>query len=320
MKLTIIVPVYGVEKYIEKCISSLLVPDYYEYEILVVDDGTKDRSIDIVKEKYCDSRIRIVHQDNAGLSAARNFGVMEANGDYVWFFDSDDWADTEKIPQIIKMLGDCEALALSHHYMNYDSLEQSVHGYTTNAQTGLELISQVFVPCAPFYIYKRDFLINNVCFFEKGLLHEDVLFTSTTLPLVKKLQIYTSPVYHHYMRKGSITHSYSPKRIMDCLYILNKLVNYGKTSIPKKNKYKWGKCIVAQLNGLLYLTYHSVDKELKNHVYKYINGNFQLLKYLIRSWKINEMIWGLLALLFGCKIATVYNILYKMKYRHKYIC
>lgn len=317
MKLTIIVPVYGVEKYIEKCISSLLVPYCYKYEILVVDDGTKDRSIDIVKEKFCDSRIRVIHQENAGLSAARNFGMMEAKGDYVWFFDSDDWADTEKIPQIIEMLGDCEALALSHHYMNYDSLEQSVHGYTTNAQTGLELMSHVFVPCAQFYIYKRVFLINNGCFFEKGLLHEDMLFTSTTLPLVKNLQIYTEPIYHHYMREGSITHSYSQKRVMDSFYILQKLVDYGKTSIPKNNKYRWGKCVVAQLNGLLFLTRDIEDKELKKHIYKYVDGNYQLLMYLIFSGFFNEVIWGLSALLFGGRIATVYNMLYKMKYRQK---
>ena len=102
--LSIIVPVYNVEPYIKKCIASLLVPNCDEYEIIVVNDGTKDNSINIIRKNFDDSRIRIIEQDNAGLSAARNRGIREACGEYIWCFDSDDWAEPDAISQIISEL------------------------------------------------------------------------------------------------------------------------------------------------------------------------------------------------------------------------
>ena len=102
MKLSIIVPVYNVEKYIIKCIDSLLLNNTNDYEIIVVNDGTKDRSIELVKNKFCDSKIRIVEQENQGLSAARNTGVAEAMGDYIWFVDSDDTVDEDSRRGVLK--------------------------------------------------------------------------------------------------------------------------------------------------------------------------------------------------------------------------
>lgn len=93
IKLTIIIPVYNVEKYVGRCIESCLKQDLSpkEYEILVVNDGSKDGSIDIVR-RYAreNENIRIIEQENAGLSAARNHGIKEARGEYLWFVDSDD--------------------------------------------------------------------------------------------------------------------------------------------------------------------------------------------------------------------------------------
>ena len=85
MKLSIIIPVYQVEKYVKKCVSSLLIPNRNDYELIIINDGTKDRSIEIVEQSFSDSRIRIIHQKNAGLSAARNRGIRAAKGLYFWF-------------------------------------------------------------------------------------------------------------------------------------------------------------------------------------------------------------------------------------------
>ena len=316
MKLSIIVPVYGVEKYIAKCIASLLSPHVDGYEVLVVDDGTKDRSIEIVEERFSDPRIRIIHQENAGLSAARNRGILEAKGDYVWFFDSDDWAETERIPAIIDMLCDCEALALSHYYIDKNPNYQKIHGYNSSARTGLDLMSEVFMPCAPYYLYKKKFLVENDFFFEKGILHEDDLFTSITLPKVRQLKIFDEPVYHHYMREGSITHIVTPKRIDDIIYILKKLLDYGEVNIPSAYKYKWGKCVVCNINGLLYLS-HNLSEEyadIRENVENYVNGNRQMLMYLLKSKALKEVMWAIFAILLGGRIATAYNMLYKIRY------
>ena len=90
MKLSIIVPVYNVEKYINECIKSLLELTIDNFEIIVVDDGSKDKSISIVKS-FNDNRIKIIYKKNGGLSSARNAGLKEAIGEYVAFVDSDDY-------------------------------------------------------------------------------------------------------------------------------------------------------------------------------------------------------------------------------------
>ena len=104
MKLSIIVPVYNVEKYIVKCISSLLDQQTNDYEIIIVNDGTKDKSIDLIKKTFNDSKIAIIEQENQGLSAARNTGVRHSKGEYIWFVDSDDWIAKGGIDELIPIL------------------------------------------------------------------------------------------------------------------------------------------------------------------------------------------------------------------------
>ena len=85
MKLSIIVPVYNVEKYIVKCISSLLCQDTNDYELIIVNDGTKDKSIELIEEHFNDDKIKIVNQENKGLSGARNTGLEYAKGNMFGF-------------------------------------------------------------------------------------------------------------------------------------------------------------------------------------------------------------------------------------------
>ena len=92
MKFSIIIPVYNVEKYIEKCLISILEQSYSDYEIIVVDDGSKDKSgviCDEFSQKY--NQITVIHIPNGGVSNARNIGISKATGEYYWFIDSDDY-------------------------------------------------------------------------------------------------------------------------------------------------------------------------------------------------------------------------------------
>ena len=90
--ISIIVPVFNVEKYLQKCIDSILAQDYFNFELILVDDGSRDSSSGICDE-YArrDSRVRVIHQKNAGVSAARNTGLDTAHGEWIAFVDSDDW-------------------------------------------------------------------------------------------------------------------------------------------------------------------------------------------------------------------------------------
>ena len=108
MKLSIIIPIYGVEKYIEKCLISCINQDIilgYDYEIICINDGTKDRSAEIAKQIASYHKgVVVIDQENGGLSAARNAGLMKAKGEYIWFVDSDDWINNGCLKRITKKL------------------------------------------------------------------------------------------------------------------------------------------------------------------------------------------------------------------------
>ncbi len=101
---SVVIPVYNVEQYIEKALSSVLAQTYLNLEIIVVDDQSPDQSIALVKQKFSDPRLRIVQQKNRGLAGARNTGIRNANGEYIAFLDSDDFWQADKIEQHIRLM------------------------------------------------------------------------------------------------------------------------------------------------------------------------------------------------------------------------
>lgn len=316
IKLSIVVPVYEVEEYIETCISSLLVYNRKDYEILIVNDGTKDKSIEIVKQKFIDARIRIIVQQNAGLSAARNLGMKEARGEFIWFFDSDDWAETEEIPSIIDELQDVDFIFFSSYYMNYEDkttqIIKELDGKPTNIE---ELICSQFFCCAPYYIFRKEFLLLNNLTFKVGLLHEDSLFTPIMITYAKKIKCHNRPVYHHRCREGSITHSkVSPKRIMDLMYILKTLVEFGENNVNTSIKLEWGLCIAQTLNSVMFQAQQCDDKKVIAELRNYINHEPRLLYYL-KNAGMNNKIMRRLALLTRNRLFDVYSVLYRLRYR-----
>ena len=99
---SVIIPVYNVEKYLRQCLDSVLAQTYTKYEVLLIDDGSTDSSADICRE-YCkkDSRFKLYQKQNGGASSARNLGLENASGDYLFFLDSDDWIDVDSINKMV---------------------------------------------------------------------------------------------------------------------------------------------------------------------------------------------------------------------------
>lgn len=315
IKLSIIVPVYGVEQYIEECIASLLIPERDDYEIIVVNDGTKDRSIDIINSRFSDSRIRIINQENLGLSAARNHGIREAHGQYVWMFDGDDWADTQRLPEVLDMLADKDVLVFTSHYLNYieDGVEELRSRHFT-ATTGLELCFEEFYHPAPFFIYRRQALLDNKCSFVEGILHEDTLFTPTTLPYMQHIGYCEKPIYHYRQRRGSITKTISPRRIKDQIYVLDSLLLFAGHHVPAHERYRWGRAIVDSMNSLLKTSHNVDDSTIQQSIASYVNGNWTLIAYLCHAFNLNNRIMGVLATCLCGRLTTAYSILYRLRY------
>lgn len=318
--LSIIVPVYNVEKYIERCLSSLLVPHRDDYEIIVVNDGTKDRSIEIIKERFQDPRIRIIEQENGGLSSARNHGISEAKGEYIWCFDSDDWAETEQIAGILENLHDIDLLYFNSYYNDYESsgIQKQVC-LGIKARTGMGLARSGYAHCAPYYVIRKRVLEDNHLEFKEGILHEDSLFTPIMIVYCDKVNSFENPVYHYRIREGSITQGKATKkRLSDLVYVLKELIAFGKTHLTVDVRYRWGRCIVQILNELLFLSQKCNDTEAIKMVKSYVNRNWDAINYLLHGGKNNKVMGRLAVLSFG-NLYGVYSVLHKFRYK-KNIC
>lgn len=173
-RFSIIVPVYNVEKYIDKCLESIVNQTFDDYEVIVVNDGTKDNSMDIV-EKY---PFKVINQKNQGLSVARNNGVREAKGEYLVFLDSDDYIDKDLLKQIDKSLKnkpDVVRFQIREVYENRESVDYNEESFSS--LDGVSAFSRIckfhFVENAWCYAIRRDYYLKEKFKFMKNTYHED---------------------------------------------------------------------------------------------------------------------------------------------------
>ncbi|MBO5376516.1 MAG: glycosyltransferase [Bacilli bacterium] len=243
-KFSIIIPVYNVEKYIKKCLDSISSQSFKDYEVIIVNDGTKDNSIEIAK-KY---NFKIVNQENKGLSEARNTGVKNSSGEYLLFLDSDDYIEKDLLLEISKVLDngpDVVRFQLKQVWENSDKevcyKEESFYG--KNGVDAFNLIvNYEFVEPAWAYVFKKSYYLKNKFSFKRGLVHED--FGLIPLAIIKA-NIVNSISYVGYcylQREGSIMSSNSYEKVkkkVDDLYLhydylMKELNNFnGDTRVIK---------------------------------------------------------------------------------------
>ena len=186
MQLSIIVPIYNVEKYVEKCIKSLLYNDLdvSEYEIIVVDDESQDSSLSIVTELAKQhSNLKIISQKNKGLGGARNTGIINSIGEYVLFLDSDDWCLANTLSTLIS-IANSNKLEILEFAAQGISTNGSVlfHYFNTTKQLVLSGVSYYnsvrYLNSACNKLYQRSFLVNNNLFFLEKIYIEDFEFNT----------------------------------------------------------------------------------------------------------------------------------------------
>lgn len=215
MKLSIIVPVYNVEDYIKECMDSLINIPIEDMEILVIDDGSLDNSINIVK-KYEDTRIKIIHQKNGGLSSARNTGLKNAKGKYILFVDSDDYIINQlSISNMITLAEDnkCDIL-IGNGYRKLENGDQipirrpecvyNKEIYSSEEYLKTILSHRSFVQVAWLNLYNREFLEKNSLKFKEKIYHEDLHFTPRALLKAGKIGVSKEFFYIYRQRENSI--------------------------------------------------------------------------------------------------------------------
>lgn len=313
MKLSIIIPVYNVKLYIVKCVKSLLTQDFNDYELIIIDDGSRDESILLVEETFDDEKIVIIHQENKGLSGARNTGLLHARGEFVWFFDSDDWCDELILNSIQQQLSnDIDLLYFNKFYLEKEN-ETTILSHDYNFLSGKDLSFNIYFEPVQFYIYRKSFLLENKLCFLEGVYHEDVLFTPIALYKANKIDSYSKPVYHLLRRSGSISQTVNPKRCYDLMKILAVLDEFANNEVSVKDKYRWGHCIANEVNNLLMLS-RNCDVSVQRDIMQYFQNKVSYMQYLIHDIKIPTKVLGILHKYFNINIVTSYNYLYGLRY------
>lgn len=251
--LSIIIPVYNVEKYVRKTLESIFLSNFpkRELEVIVVNDGTKDNSMSIVNEfaaKF--ANLKIINQENQGLSVARNTGLKAARGKYVWFVDSDDWVENDSLPFLLEYLEHSDKDVLMFKIREYDEegrilLERFFHDNKNAEQiSGTDVVlyqKKYGVDITPMqqYVIRRDFLLSNKLFFVPGIYHEDKEFAPRMLINAKKVTIIPKVIYCYLRRNsGSITtdDSLQKKRSLSKIEIYKRYITFGERLIRNKDK------------------------------------------------------------------------------------
>lgn len=221
--ITIIVPVFNVLKYLPKCLNSILCQTYTNIEVIVVDDGSNDGS-EVICDNFAtkDSRVKVIHQSNQGLSEARNVGLTKANGEYIGFVDSDDWISHQMYErlygELIRNKADIAACG------RYTATDQGVYSKKQGYSDTTKLLTrkEALISLATFKeisnsacdkLYRKSTLL--VTPFPQGRYYEDLYSMSDIISRCNKIVYIDTPYYYYYQRKNSITHTFSAQHLMN---------------------------------------------------------------------------------------------------------
>jgi len=223
-KVSIIIPVYNVGSYLARCLDSVINQTYRNIEIVIINDGSKDESLSICKY-YCgiDPRIKLITQNNKGLSGARNTGIDNASGDYICFVDSDDWIERDYVSFAIDIINRTNVSLVVLGYYNSDDLGSRIvnKGWLDKKETvfahdeALYLLveDQQIKSHAWDKVYHRNLF--NTIRFPDGKNYEDLFIMHVIFDACSEIAISKQPKYHYYNREDSIARNYKTKNILD---------------------------------------------------------------------------------------------------------
>ena len=217
--ISIVVPVYNVEKYIHECLESILYQSYKNIEVIIVNDGTLDNSIAKIEDLLKDKRTRLISQVNQGLSAARNTGIKAALGEYISFIDSDDKVKSSFIETLYDKANETNADIVRGSFRNFDGNipEGWITDFNISPSRGTEALRYFLNNNVSFVVwsslYRTTFLRENRLEFTEGILLEDGDFTTRSYINASVVATSDAPNYYYRVRPGSILTSNNAQRM-----------------------------------------------------------------------------------------------------------
>lgn len=317
-KVSIIVPVYKAEKYIHKCVNSLLNQTFIDYEILLIDDGSPDKS-GVICDEYArvNSRVKVFHKENGGVSSARQYGLEQATGEYVIHADPDDWVDPEMLMRLYDKASATNAdIVICDYYINTKRkskyCSQPIQSASPNSVLCGILNGSIYGSCWNKLI-RRSFICNNNIHFHKGInVCEDRQFIIEILLQKPKIE-YINEAFYHYctdsndnslVKSGRKNSSYK----INEFFIDYAIKNFSAIPVERDLYIADNLLFVISTCKIPDNLFRSCFKKFESH----INDNVPALKRLIIKSSLNliwmRKFWQML-LNFQFKVLSVlYNI------------
>lgn len=319
MIFSIVVPIYNVEKYLPQCIESVLNQPFSDFELILVDDGSRDSS-GIICDEYArkDNRIRVIHKENGGVSDARNVGISVAKGKFIWFLDADDFMDQSALNSAVDIAinnDDIDMITCAHINKYSDGSVELVLLPFESSITNIsreEFLFRLYKINGAYWapwknIYRKSVIKeNNLYFLKDQIISEDCDFFMRFVLQGKRFAILNKPLIHYRIdREGSITNTMSKGTIMGQLAIYKKYYDVFRLD----NKYSNMEVFFANKFANAIYNSHQLDTTSDiDEINAYIKENESILKETKGvKYSIAKLIWSLFGYHKGSKILHKIN-------------
>lgn len=271
--ISIIIPVYNSEKYLSKCIDSIINQTYNNLEIILVDDGSTDAS-PIICDEYekKDFRIKVIHKKNGGVSSARNIGLINSTGNYIGFIDADDYIEPVMYEKLLKVLKESNTLISMCGFSKIkDNKVIKIDNYNEKIISSEKLLKDIFNCTSMGTLWNKLFAkeiffdINNKQLFFNETIHycEDVLMLETILSHNDNIAIYNQPLYNYIVSSSSICHGNINEKKLTCIKSMDLILNLCKLKFPNLLNIADNFCVNCKAGIFVELYYsHISDKNI----------------------------------------------------------
>ncbi|MDP2452525.1 MULTISPECIES: glycosyltransferase family 2 protein [unclassified Kaistella] len=292
---TVIIPVYNAERYLHQCVNSILEQTFTDFQLLLINDGSSDKSPEICDEyATVDNRVTVFHQVNAGVSAARNVGLLHAKGKWITFVDSDDWI-SENYFDILSKFSDLDWIILSTDRVNRNKINKGLH-FEENIYIQNSFLDEFTLyphfpgPCGKFY---RSEIIkgNKVQFNNKIHFGEDALFNICYLKFTQKIVTAANPRYYYRHRDCGLSSTENDYLSAKYLYeYLEEEMHYYPTKYYLKNMTYVFKRMLDGLYDAVHFDKNEKEREIREIIKKHFDLMITMspnrsLRYLLKLGK-----------------------------------
>lgn len=315
--ISVIIPVYNVEKYLNKCITSVVEQTYKNLEIIIVDDGSTDQSPEICDEwKKRDSRIQVVHSSNGGAGKARNTALDMATGDYVTFVDSDDYIAPQMYQVLLEQFYDGIGIVECNYSMVYDDSEEfkeerkiyKIHTYSAMEAMYENINDHIFRQLIWNKMYRKD-VIKGI-YFPTGKKIDDEFWTYQAIGNASKLIYMDQKLYAYRQQEQSVMHLLDAKKRLEALKAKEERHKYICKFMPQLK--------TESLNNLWFTCIYQGQRVLKDKNKENLKSVYPQIKRFIKKYPQTNLkditdkkqkIWIIFAKISFCGTCKIRNLL-----------